>query len=697
MHDVLPALAKAGCSQGACHGTPTGKNGFRLSLRGYDPALDWVSLTREIGTRRVNPLEPDASLILLKGSGRVTHEGGKRFGPTDTTYRLIHAWIAQGLRPDAPDLPALVALRLEPGDQVLEHPAASLALTVTARFSDGSERDVRELALFSSSDERVARVDKTGRVVKVGRGEATILVQYEALIATRRVVFREPVAGLVWVDPPEQNEIDRHVFAKQKLLQIPPSELADDATFCRRVHFDLTGLPPSPEVIQSFVADPDPDKRSRLIDVLLERPAYVDYWALKWSDRLGCNQRFTGIKGAYTYHRWIRDQVAANVPLDRFAREIVTASGSNYTHPAASFYRRLRTPEDAVESVAQLFLGVRLQCARCHNHISERWTQDDYYGMAAFFSQVRFKDGPQTHELYNKEETVYLEPGAEVVHPRTGRVMPPRPLGDDAIEGPVEDRRQALAAWLTSESNPFFAKAAVNRIWYHLMGRGIVEPLDDLRDSNPPASAELLQYLADELVATGYDGKAMIRLICNSRTYQLASKPNAFNAGDEKYFSHARVRLLPAEALLDALSRATEVDEALFDLPPGTRAAQIHDGELPHMFLRTFGQPLRSEACECERGSETTLEQGLQIVGGRTVHDKIVAPGNRIGRLLDAGATDEALVEELYLATLGRWPSEEERTICLDRLRGAGAEGKRKAAEDLLWALVNHPEFLFQH
>jgi hypothetical protein len=434
-----------------------------------------------------------------------------------------------------------------------------------------------------------------------------------------------------------------------------------------------------------------------LIDALLEQPEYVDFWAMRWADRLGCNQRFTGIKGAYTYHRWIREQVARNRPLDEFAREIVTAQGPNYVHPAASFYRRVRTPEDAAESVSQIFLGVRLQCARCHNHVSERWTQEDYYGMAAFFSQVRYKNGPQTHALYNKEETVYLDERREVKHPRTGRVMSPKPLGGEAIAGDAGDRRAALAEWMTAPGNPFFARAAANRIWYHLMGRGIVEPVDDLRESNPAASEELLGFLAQRLVDSGYDAKALIRLICHSRTYQLSSEANPSNAGDDIYFSHARVRLLPAEAILDALSKATEVEEKLFGLPPGTRAAQIHDGELPHMFLRTFGQPLRSLACECERGSETTLEQGLQIVNGRTVHEKIRARGNRIGRLLEAGVRDEALVEELYLATLGRWPTAEEAATCRETLARASSEQRRFAAEDLMWALVNHPEFLFQH
>ncbi len=696
-HEVLPSLTKAGCNQGGCHGTPTGKNGFRLSLRGYDSKLDLMTLTREVGTRRTNPMQPDASLILLKGTGAVEHQGGQRFTSESLPYRILRQWIAEGLHADPSDTPKLVSLNVTPSVRVLDDPAREQQLVVRASFSDGTERDVTRLARYSSSDESRVKVDEWGLARRAQRGESTILVGFENLIATSQLVFREPVEGLIWVDPPEKNLVDHHVFAKLKLLGIPPSDLADDATFCRRVYLDLIGLPPSPDEVRAFLADTKPDKRSRLIDALLDRPEYVDFWTLKWSDRLGCNQRFTGKKGAFSYHRWIHDQIAANVPFDQFVRTIVTAKGANYTNPPASFYRRLRNPEEAVESVSQLFLGVRVQCAKCHNHPAERWTQDDYYGMAAFFSQLRFKDGPQSYAQYNKEETVYLKPDADVIQPRTGVRMPPKPLGDAVVKVVSgDDRREALADWLVSPENPFFAKATVNRLWYHLLGRGIVEPVDDIRDSNPPASAELLQALADDFTAHGFDVKHTIRLICNSRTYQLSSTPNAFNADDDRYFSHAKVRLLSAEQLLDAISQVAGVPEPLFNLPPGTRAVQIPDGEFPHEFLRTFGQPPRSVACECERGSDSTLEQALQIVGGRTVHGKIIAPKNRIGRLLDAGASDEALVDELFVATLGREPAEPERQLALSRLT-ARKDDRRRAAEDLLWSLLNHPEFLFQH
>jgi hypothetical protein len=696
-HEVLPALTKAGCNQGACHGTPAGKNGFRLSLRGFNAAADFESLSRENGARRTNPFQPEASLILLKGTGRAPHEGGKRMGTDSVAYRVLHDWVAEGGRQDAKSTPALVGLVVTPPARILDDPSRAQQLVVRARFADGSTRDVTRLARYSTTDAAIAGVDDEGRVAKKKRGETTILVSYEHLVATSRLIFREPVPGLVWEGPPEHNFIDKHVFAKLKLLRIRPSALCSDATFCRRAFLDVTGIIPTPEEVVKFLDDRMPDKRSRLIDALLERPEYVDFWALKWADRLGCNQRFTGVKGAISFHRWIRDQIAFNVPLDQFVRAIVTAKGPNFTHPPASFYRRVRTPEDAVETVSQVFMGVRLGCAKCHNHVAERWTQDDYYGMAAFFSQVRFKNGPQNFAQYNKEETVFLLADSELRQPRTGAVMKPRPLGGEPVEVKMdEDRREKLADWLVSASNPFFARAAVNRIWYHLTGRGIVEPVDDFRESNPPASTELLNALADDFVAHGFDVKQTTRLILNSRVYQLGSQPNEYNGEDTRYFSHATVRILSAEQMLDSACLAAGVPEKLFNLPPGTRAAQVPDGELVHPFLKDFGQPARADACECERGSDFTLEQALQIVGGRTLHTKVIAKENRIGKLLTSNADNVTLVDQLFLATLSRYPAPAERKLASSEL-AAHPTTRRRSAEDLFWTLMNHPEFLFQH
>ncbi|QDV33738.1 DUF1549 and DUF1553 domain-containing protein [Tautonia plasticadhaerens] len=697
--EVQPALTKAGCNQGACHGTPTGKEGFRLSLRGFDPDLDHATLSREVGSRRVNPFDPESSLVLLKGTGAVAHEGGRRFGPDDPTYRILRDWIAEGLAAEPEGLPVPTRLEVLPGDRVLDAPAESQQLAARLHFEDGTVRDVTRLARYESSDATVATIGPGGMARKAGTGEATVLVNFGSLVATTRLVFREPVDGLAWTDPPNANFIDEHLSSKLELLRIPPSRSCDDATFLRRAHLDLIGLPPTPGEIRAFLADDRPDRRALVIDGLLGRPEYVDFWAMKWADRLGCNQRFTGHKGAYSYYRWIRDQVAANIPFDEFARAIVTADGPNYVNPPASFYRRIRDPEEAVETVSQVFLGLRLRCARCHNHVADRWTQDDYYGMAAFFSQVRYKNGPQFFETYDKEETVYLQPDREIRQPRTGRVMAPKPLGAPAVAlERDEDRREALADWITAPENPFFARAAVNRIWFHLMGRGIVDPVDDLRASNPPISEGLMDALADDFASHGFDVKRTIRLICASRAYQRSAEPNAFNADDDRYFSRATVALLPAEVLLDAISQAAGVDEQLGHLPPGTRAVEVPDGEFSHPFLRTFGRPSRSEACECERERDSTLEQALQLVGGRTVHEKVAEEDNRIGRLMASGAGDEAIVEELFLATVCRPPSDEESALVTPRLAEATDQAdRRRVAEDLLWSLLNHPEFLFRH
>jgi hypothetical protein len=519
-----------------------------------------------------------------------------------------------------------------------------------------------------------------------------------SILRTIRLNFRDIPDGSPWIEPPSRNFIDRALTRKWREMRLRPSSLSEDGVFLRRLCFDVIGRPPTVEELREFLADRDPGKRDRWIDRLIGSPEYVDHWAAKWADRLGCNQRFTGFKGAYSYHRWIRDQVAANVPFDRFVRTIVTARGANYSNPPASFYRRIRSPEEAAETVSQLFLGIRIQCARCHNHVSERWTRDDYYGFAAFFGRLRYKDGPQYFELYNKEETVYLDPERRLRRPGTRDEVSPRTLGaSQPIASNSLDPREALAEWLTSRDNPYFAKATVNRLWFHLFGKGIIDPVDDMRDSNLAASPELLDELAADFIDHDFDVEHTLRTILRSRAYQLSATPNPSNRNEARYFSRAYVRLLSAERLLDAISAISEVPERLFHLPAGTTAAQIPDGEFVHPFLRSFGSPRRSEACECERESDSTLEQALQIVGGKTVHMKIQEPKNRIGRLLAAGASDEAVVDDLFLACLSRQPDDAERAAALGVLGAAGPDARRKAIEDLFWSLLNHPEFLFQH
>lgn len=696
-HEVEPILTRAGCNAGACHGTPSGKNGFRLSLRGYDPALDILTLTREVHARRLDLLDPAASLLLRKATGRTPHEGGQRLTPGDTQYTLLLRWIAEGAREDSTSAPALKCLEVSPPRDILDEPATTRQLRVFAQFHDGSRREVTHLTRFGVNDDTIAAVGADGRVEKCKAGEAAVTAEYLGQMATARLIFRNAKPGFVWHAPPEQNYIDRHVFAKLRLLRLQPSPLCSDSEFLRRVFLDVIGKLPTPDEVRRFLGDKDPHKRQRVVEELLGRPEFADWWALKWADRLGCNQRFVGKIGAHLYHEWIRQAMLANMPDDELARTIVTGRGGNYSHPPAGFYRRLRDPQARAEEVAQLFMGVRMGCARCHNHPGERWTQDDYYGLAAFFARVRYENGPFFVQIYDKEETVYEARQGEVVHPRSGQTMPPRFLGGEiASLGPAQDRREVLANWLTRPDNPFFARNAVNRIWYHLFGQGIVEPVDDFRGTNPPCNEELLDALAADYLRHHFDRKYLIRTIVSSRTYQLSATATESNSEDVRYFSHARVRLLQAEQLLDAIASAAGAAVKFPAIPLGISAAALPDGEYKHPFLEAFGRPARAMVCECERDSDTNLGQALHLVGGRTIHALLHDPAGRAAHLSASALPDEKVIEELFLATLCRGPSAEERGLLLDKLHKSGAD-RRRIIEDILWVLVNHKEFLFQH
>jgi hypothetical protein len=694
--DVLPALTKSGCNAGACHGTPTGKNGFRLSLRGYDPALDLHTLTREFGGRRIDRHTPDKSLLLAKGTARTPHEGGRRIDPDGELYRLVRDWIAQGANDDEAAPP--VALEAIPAKAVLDALSFRQTIRVMAKFPDGSVKDVTHLTRFVVNDEAMAAVTPTGEVVRRKPGEVAVAAEYMGLVATAVVLFLDDSPDFRWPDPPVSNFIDQHVFARLKELRIEPSALCTDAEFVRRAHLDAIGRLPTPERVRAFLADESPDKRARLIDELLERDEYADWWGLKWADRLGVNQRFVGKIGAVKYHRWVREQVAANVPEDEFARRVLTAAGGNYSNPPAGFYRRLRNPETRAEEVSQLFLGVRIGCAKCHNHPGERWTQDDYYGLAAFFARLRYRDGPFFIQQYDKEETVIPLREGEVTQPRTGRVMAPKYLGGPAADvAPGEDRREAFARWLTAPDNPYFARAAVNRVWFHLFGRGLVEPVDDFRTTNPPSHPDLLDALAADFVRHGHDRKHLIRLVMTSRTYQLSHRPTPTNRADEKYFSKYPVRRLGAEQLLDAIADATGAAEKFPQVPAGTPAAALADGEYKHPLLEAFGRPARAMACECERETDTTLGQALHLVGGFTFDRQLRHPDGRVARLLNEDRSEAEVIEELFLATLSRPPTDAERAKMLAHFAARGPEQRRAVAEDLLHALINSNEFLFQH
>jgi hypothetical protein len=698
-HELIAALNVGGCNAGACHGTPSGKNGFKLSLRGFDPAADYLQLTRDALNRRTDRLRPEGSLVWQKALGRVPHEGGARFTSGSAPGRVLHAWLAEGLRDDPAGLPALKGVQVLPGPRVLTDPARWQQLAVVASFANGPARDVTRLTVFSSSDPAVADVSPNGLVEFKQAGEVAVLCRYLEELQTVRLTFLRPRPGFTWPDPPEKNYVDKLVFAKLKMLSLPPSGLCTDAEFVRRAYLDACGILPTPDEARAFLADARPDKRAKLIDALLERPEYADFWTLKWSDVFRSSRKAIQVKGVHVFQHWLRGHLARNTRFDAVVRELLTASGSTYANPPANYYRVARDPQSLAETTAQLFFGVRMQCAKCHNHPFERWTQDDYYSMAAFFARVRHKadpDEPGPNPMTPGGEVVYSDRGGEVTQPRTGRVMPPKFMGGAvAAVPPGKDRREVLAAWLTAGDNPFFARSVANRVWFHLSGKGIVDPVDDFRDSNPPANDELLDALARDFVASGFDLKHLVRVVMNSRTYQLSAQGNDFNKDDTKYFSHATTRLLTAEQLLDALCAVTEVPEKFAGMPAGTRAAQLPDGDASHPFLKTFGQPARELACECEREGDSNLAQALQLINGPTVNEKLRAGNNRIGRLLARKGSDVDVLNDLYYATLSRAPTEDDLKVALEHV--SRAADKRKAWEDVLWALLNAKEFLFRH
>ncbi|HEV2948870.1 MAG TPA: DUF1549 and DUF1553 domain-containing protein [Gemmataceae bacterium] len=698
-HELIAALNVGGCNAGACHGTPSGKNGFRLSLRGYDPAADYLQLTRDVMARRTDRLNPDASMILQKPLGKIPHEGGLRFQEKSLPAQVIRTWIAEGLQDDPADLPALQTIEVLPGSRVLQDPARWEQLAVLARFADGAVRDVTRLTVFTSSDTAVASVSNTGLVEFQQSGEIAVLCRFLDVMHAVRLTFLEPKKDFHWTSVAENNYIDRHVSAKLKMMSIQPSELCTDQEFIRRAFLDVCGILPTAEETKTFLASGEKDKRARLIDRLLERPEYADFWTLKWCDVLRSDRKTIQVKGTFVYQNWLRDRIAGNTPFNQIVRDLLTSSGSTFANPPANFYRIAADPQNLAETTAQLFFGIRMQCAKCHNHPFEKWTQDDYYGMAAFFARVKGKKDPSDPGAAPPNagaELIYLDRTGEVMQPRSGKVMPPKFMG-----GPVapvhsgQDRRQVLADWLTSPKNPFFAKSVVNRVWFHLLGRGIVDPVDDFRDSNPSANDELLDALAHDFVASQFDLKHLIRVILNSRTYQLSAQANATNKDDNKYFSHAVTRLLTAEQLLDAICTVTEMPEKFANVPLGTRAVQLPDGEMNHPFLKTFGQPGRELACECEREQDSNLAQALQLINGPTVNEKLRNANNHIGKLLGKKNSESAMLNDLYMAALSRLPNEAESKLSLAHV-AKGAD-KRKAWEDVQWALINSKEFLFRH
>jgi hypothetical protein len=693
-HGTLVALSKQGCNAGACHGAPSGKGGFRMSLRAFDPPLDRLTLIREEFGRRTNPLDPEASLLLAKPMMRVPHGGGLKLTREEPAYTILRDWIAEGCRPDPEDAPQCVRLEIyPPTGRVLKRPAHTQQLCVRAHFDDGTVRDVTPLAVYSSSDEDVATITPGGLVVGQKRGQAAVMIRYLDHIDTAYFTFVSDVKGFAWKAPPAANYVDELVNEKLKQLKYLPSETCDDEEFLRRVYLDVIGILPTLEQTQAFLADKSDDKRTRLIDQLLERPEFARFWALKWGDLLRMTAGQVGDEGVYKYHRWVERAFAENMPYDQFAAELLSASGSTLANPPANFYRTSSDANDCVETVSQIFLGARLQCAKCHNHPFERWTQDNYYGLAAFFNRVQRSKAQRNDELI-----IWSAGKGEVTQPRTGQKMKPwLPLEGETEPSANEDRRKTFVRWLTRPGNAFLAKVEVNRIWGELMGRGIVEPVDDFRDSNPPSNAALLDALAKDFEESGFDRKHILRTILNSRTYQASSRTNEFNRDDTKYFSHYEPRLLTAEQLLDAICHLTGVPEKFGNLPTSTKATQLPSPDLAKSdFMKIFGQPERQTVCECERSGDSNLGQALQLYNGPLVHGKLRNENNRLRQLLASGKSHREIIESLYLAALCRKPNEDELKTLVAHLESK-PDAQAEALEDVCWAILNMNEFLFQH
>ncbi|HJT77624.1 MAG TPA: DUF1549 and DUF1553 domain-containing protein, partial [Gemmataceae bacterium] len=702
-NDVMPILAKAGCNSGACHGAASGKKGFKISLRGYDPAADYLALTRDTEGRRLCRNDPAHSLLLLKPTGLVPHEGGKRFDTHSRYADTLRRWIAEGAVSDLATAPRLVGLEVEPAFRTFPRPGLRQQLLATARYSDGSSRDVTADARYSSNNDAAAEPDEAGLVRLDNKGEAAVTVRYGPLVRVATLVVLRHDPAFVWTAPPENNFIDTLVDAKLRRMEILPSELTTDEEFLRRVYYDVIGLPPTPAEVRAFLADRRADKRARVIDNLLERPEHADCWALKWGDLLKARSDLLGDKGAWGLYRWLRDNVAANKPFDRQVRELLTAEGSCAANPPANFWRAFSNPDDASEAAVQVLLGIRLLCAKCHDHPFEKWVQKDYYGMAAFFSQVARKPGVRGNDI-----VVFRAPTAALaVLPRTGEALSPKFL--DGATPPVtagRDARRALADWMTRKDNPFLARATVNRLWSYLFGRGIIDPVDDIRSSNPPVNAPLLDALAKDFVDHGFDVRHTLRTILNSRTYQLAARTNRFNRDDTQNFSHAVPRRLSAEELIDTLSQVTGIPETFGARYPGAgtvalpvggvRAGQLPDRQLTSEVLELFGRPRGETSCTCERHEEASMTQALNLINGKSVADRLANPAGRVAKLVQTPKlTDDQVVEELYLAVLGRMPRPDERALM--RKPFAGGADRLKAAQDVLWVLLNTKEFLFNH
>ncbi|RMF36787.1 MAG: DUF1549 domain-containing protein [Planctomycetota bacterium] len=709
--DIQPILTKAGCNAGACHGKQRGQNGFQLSLLAFDSDFDYQQILQGGRGRRVFPAAPERSLLLAKAVGAVPHGGGKRLEVGSPHYNALLEWIAAGAPRRSPGESQLVGIALETAEFTLQR-GQNAALSVTAHYSDGSSRDVTALADYLSNEAVVASVDGQGRIT-AGElpGETAIMVRYMNHIAVAGVVipYGAGLGAEYYRDLPRNNFIDDLVYAKWERAGLAPSAPASDATFLRRVFQDLIGRFPTAEEAREFLTSTDPNKRERLVDSLLDRPEYIDYWANQWADLLRPNPYRVGIKAVLNYDNWIRDQFRRNVPYDEFVRGLVTARGSTWRNGAATLYRDRRSPDEMATLVSRLFLGIRLECAKCHHHPFEKWSQRDFYQFAGFFAQVGFKGTGLSPPISGGEEVVYSKSTGNITHPRTGEVLQALPLFSlpDAENSAAQtnavgsedadatDPRYRLWRWMTSPGNNYFAQVHANRMWAALMGRGLVEPVDDLRSTNPPSNPELLQALGDFFRDSGFDQRALLRAIALSRVYSLSSLPTSSNVADRLNYSRHYRHRLRAEVLMDAIADFTETDHEFSAMPAASRATQIWTHRIGSTFLDTFGRPDPNQDPPCERTSDSTVRQTLHLMNSQEVNGRLGRDSGRAARLAASGLEADAIVEELYLAGFSRFPTEDERQVAVAAIRAAG-ENRRQAIEDLMWAMMNSAEFYIQ-
>ncbi|HLN30103.1 MAG TPA: DUF1549 and DUF1553 domain-containing protein [Gemmataceae bacterium] len=703
-NQVIPMMTKVGCNSGACHGALAGKGGFKLSLRGYDPATDHFVMTRQALGRRIDPVEPAHSLLLLKPTMAVRHGGGQRIEVGSPDYLILANWIAAGASGPRADDARIQRLEVSPR-QAVGKPQDSLQVTVRAWYSDGHAKDVTRWVKYSSTEDLVAAVDQEGKVRVAGYGEAAITMWYSNLVAICRVTSPLPnrLEPRVFAEAEKTNALDELVLKKLETLHIPPSSLCTDQEFMRRVYLDTAGILPTADEVQKFVADRAPVKRARLIDALLERPEYIDYWAYKWSDLFLLSTHKLAQPAMWSFYQFLRQSVADDKPWDRFARDILTASGSTLQNGAANYYALHKDVTDLTESTSVTFLGMSITCCRCHNHPMEKWTQDQYWAMANLFARTALKNGERSGEI-----TVQDLPMGDVVHPRRGVPMQPTPL--DAKPLPLDstqDRREYFANWLTAPENPYFAKAIVNRVWRSLLGRGLVEAEDDLRQTNPPTNEELLTELERDFIAHQYHVKHLIRTILNSATYQRSSKPVPGNAADDRFYSHYLIRRLPAEVILDAYTQVTGAPSAfaiysdarpVFQFAPGTRALQLPDVQIASPFLDAFGRPERTQTCSCERQQDSSVGQALHLNNGQTLNDKLRSKNSRVEHWLQEKIDDEEAIRRVFALALCRQPLPGEMKKFKDIMSESAKDKtmtRRQTLEDLFWAVLTGREFLF--